>query len=64
MKNRCKDMNFMLYSITFTKKITKLTRINQRPQKTPFFGKSTSQQVNKSDKSDKYDEISRAELSS
>ena len=48
MKNRCKDMNFMLYSITFTKKNTKLTRINQRPQKTPFFGEvyeSTGQQV-------------------
>ena len=48
MKNRCKDMTFMLYSITFTKKITKLTRINQRPPKTPFFWEvyeSTGQQV-------------------
>ena len=48
MKNRCKDMTFMLYSITFTKKITKLTRINQIPPKNAFFGEvyeSTGQQV-------------------
>ena len=48
MKNRCKDMTFMLYSITFTKKITKLTQINQRPQKNGIFldvYESTGQQV-------------------
>ena len=48
MKNRCKDMTFMLYSITFTKKITKLTRINQSAQKTAVFWEvyeSTGQQV-------------------
>ena len=60
MKNRCKDMTFMLYSITFAKKITKLTRINQSAQKTVVFwevNRSTSQRVNrlKSDESDKSD---------